>query len=347
MLKITNKKLGIFLLCIFFILLVPVVWGVIRSGSTTQNPDRNAPQKKIIPFPTYIPKPEIISDSTPTDSEVNVVWEVDEKNLPTESNFYSIPEVGVDAPGANLIAQKFGFTGTSKTLSSQNPILTWTNGGKAIQIHLDSGFVIYTSSEIRGKSDTDGQVRKEISTDEEAIAIADAFIQPLGLSSENLSLVQNNIKYITTEGEIDPSLNEDAEYSYQITYSYQLEGNPIYLQRGNNEVVRIVVDRLGTVSQLQYWNFVPFLADRKVGLIPFSDIKSGIINGSYQYSFLGVEDVITPPEISLLRISGISFGYLYDFSSPYFFPVYILTGTGTSSEKTSPLTITVPAIKSD
>ena len=346
MLRITSKTISIFFVCIFLAVLLGLI--ILRMSKNSNRPAVTPATEppKMLPIPTYIPHPNVISDSAPN-SEIILEWNVTETNIPTSSTFYSVSSIKMDIEKARSIALSLGFDNKFKTLTNQDPVLVWENFGRSLQIHLNSGFVLYSSSQVRGKSDIDGQKQDAIDSPEEALSIANEFIKPLGLSSGSLATTVNQTVLVDSEGRIQSLQKSNEDSFYQITYSYQLDGYPLSLQRGNNEVVKIVVDKLGTVKQLQYWNINPIPSSEPISLISFSSLKSLVEGGGYTYTFINPEDIITPPKIYKISLTSLSFEYLFDLTSPYLFPVFVLSGQGSTDKGNSPLVITVSALKNN
>lgn len=344
MLKIINRNVAIVFICIFFVILL--VLGILRITKKTHTPEPitdNGPLQTL-PIPTFIPAPQVISDATQS-SRVAIEWNVDDKtSLPTSSKFYSVTSTKMSQEKAQSIALSLGFTEQPQALQGQDLVFTWEHFGKSLQIHVNSGYVLYSSSQVRGKSDIDGKKQDNVGSIEEALSIANDFIKPLNLSSESHVVTHEQTVLIDSEGKILDTEKSPNDYYYQIIYSYRIGNYPISLQRANSQLIKIIIDRLGTVKQLQYWDINPIPSRDSVSLVSVSEIKDQLSKENYTYTFTEPNDITNPPKLDIISISSINFEYFYDFSSPYLFPVFILSGQGKLVEGTSPVTITVPAL---
>lgn len=344
MLKIINKNVAIVLICVFFVILL--VLGILRLTKKNEpsGPITNTSSSETLPIPTYIPAPHIISDATQS-SKIALEWNVDETTpIPDSSKFYSLSSVKMSLEKAQSIALLLGFTKQPQTLGGQDTILVWENFGKNLHIYINSGYVLYSSSQMKGKSDIDGQKQDSVDSKEEALFIANNFIKPLNLSSESYGITHEQTVLIDSEGKILSIEETPSGYFYQLTYSYRIGDYPISLQRANSQIIKIIVDRLGTVKQFQYWDIDPIPSRDSVSLISLATIKDALDKENYTYTFTNPEDITNPPQLDTISISSINFMYLYDFASPYLFPVFILSGQGKSAKGIFPVTIPVSAL---
>ncbi len=344
MLKIINKNVVIIFICIFFVILL--VLGILRITKKNQpsGPITNSGSSETLPIPTYIPAPHIISDATQS-SKIVLEWNVDETTtIPAASKFYSVSSVKMSLEKAKSIALLLGFTKQPQALGEQDTILVWENFGKNLHIYINSGYVLYSSSQVKGKSDIDGKKQDGVNSVEEALSIANDFIKPLNLSSESHVVTHEQTVLIDSEGKILPTEKNPNDYFYQLTYSYRIGNYPISLQRANDQVIKIIIDRLGTVKQLQYWDINPIPSKDSISLVSLSTIKDTLDKENYTYTFTNPEDITNPPQLDTISISSINFMYLYDFTSPYLFPVFILSGQGKSAKGIFPVTIPVSAL---
>lgn len=209
----------------------------------------------------------------------------------------------------------------------------------------------YVNNGILGKPDIGEKPLPIIQTKEDAVEVAKEYIKTRSISSiVNLPLKQTTITpYIENHGEPTPTNDFNNANIFNVTFAYELDGNPIYKQYGDIAELSVWIDIFKTVKKLTFQLPTINPHGQNYTILSLDEAKKHVLQGKgalvrYGTSELGSDPL--PIAFTTTVFSQVKIASFYDASSSFIYPIYVFQGeaTAASGEK-APVIVYLPALK--
>ncbi|MCL5113932.1 MAG: hypothetical protein M1372_02060 [Patescibacteria group bacterium] len=338
-----HKKTSLFLIFILFVITASLIGMSVRNKRDNQGilatptpvlPSNFVPGSKI-PTPVIKRAPSLQTNKLGT-----VIFSLPTVSFPADLTIYKTEGSGIDQTQAQNIANSFSINITPQTINPNLYVWNSEDRMKSLTVYLDSGLLIYTNAQARGKEDAS---IVSIKSDDDIKKVTNDFLQKQRYLGKNL--VINKILYHRGEEQSSTIRDPSSATSFELTLKRVLNNVPLFYQYGTSSSASIIMDTLGMVRRFSYV-FISYQGLEKRLLLSIEEAERKIQNGEGIIVSYGDNQGANIPPLLSTNINSVSIAYLDDRTTGFLVPIFVFTGTSNSTTTTNvPITTYLPAMR--
>lgn len=186
---------------------------------------------------------------------------------------------------------------------------------RSLQVDRKSGYIQY-GTDFTSPSQTR-------ITPKQAEAIAEEFLNELNVVAVTPNTAQ--VVMFAGEGEIYETQREELVTMYEVSFVQSYKGIPIYYHFATPATITLLVDPVGNVRSLRYFNIQPVRVVNATQL-DLEKVKERVLGGEYVVANISGEPNNTPSS-GTITINKATVTHFDDKTSPTFYPTILLEGT--------------------
>ncbi len=268
-------------------------------------------------------------------------------STPKTMKVFKVSRLLMEFAEAKELASKFGVVGNPREIKpkSGGTNFYWHSSTDQLDIDQQTGKVSYYNFE-NLRSD---QAIKDFITEEDLVMKAQQFLENTGLNKTNLEVDEDSINYYNLSGgdSDDSNLTADTNKAtiVQISFNIRVDGVPVLYDETTLAPVEFFLTKTGKVYQLHYNS--PLMVDEGA-VYPTVDIRylNPILiqrNGIFVDNS-NTKTITNPKLVRNILIEDVEIIYLFEDTSKYLIPTYLLRGKAAIGDDEILATIFLPAI---
>jgi hypothetical protein len=343
-----------FLLGLFVFLAIPVVVLLLSLLIAPRHPDRlretvpaptpiplKIPENEEIPAPIFQMPPSLLINRLR-----DISFEFPDQTFPKVVKIYKAIPGAIDPLGAQKMAQALIFNNApDKRITKTDTILTWKDGQRRLNVHLESGNIEYFNPQ--GLPVGPGTAPVRVYSPQEVMIAAQDFIRVFSPYSEGLSpSVQDISYYMSGPGAIEEVENFTDGDTFDVPFVQIINNLPIYSQFGSGARARVWFRQDAGVIKVTMRTNEALAAEGERQILTLGEAKRKIEDGEGVIVLYGGKyhgQALPPPTKTVF--THVKLAYFKDNITGFLYPIFIFSGTAAVEDKEERIVVYLLATK--
>lgn len=337
----------IFLFCFLFIINLTISFFSRQEKNVGSLPLFPTPTPLQIRFPSIIPTPNF-KEKLFSQSLGKISFTLSSIQTPSEIHIFKIGSYEIKENQAISFAKTLGFkTNPTIVKNPQNyTIISWKEDLKILSIIIETGFIQYNNSFIPAKADLGSPPITLLKTPDEAISIANKYLESHGLLPFGLSSEKADVLMYAGGSDLEETKNFSEASVIEIRFKRIINNLIVLGQNENTAHASVWIDKFKTIKKIEY-QYPQLAANSAIyNIISLDEAKEKIMNNQGTIIRIGSEENPVKKDVFSSSFINVSFSYFDDRKDGFIQPVFVFKGlTQLASGKSEEVVVYVPATK--